>query len=94
MVKVMEILGNLTRGLLLLQKYFLYHSCVIPITTYSFRLWLFTKAPTKAQVLLLIAVQYKATLWILSVFFTLPTSRIEALASLIPIYFYLKKLVK
>ena len=94
MVKAMGMLGNSTRGLFSLQKYFLYHSCVIPIATYSFRLWLFAGAPTKAQVLLLTAIQHKAAFQILGVFCTSPTGGIEALASFIPIYLYLKKLVK
>jgi len=38
--------------------------------------------------------QYKATLWILGAFCTSSTGGIEALAGLIPIYLYLKKLVK
>ena len=38
--------------------------------------------------------QCKAALWILSAFCTSPTGRIKALAGLIPIHLYLKKLVK
>ena len=94
MVKVMGMLGNSSRGLLSLQKHLLYRSCVIPIATYGFRLWFFAGAPTKAQVLLLAAMQRKAALWILGAFHTSPTGRIEALADLIPIHLYLKKLVK
>ena len=55
MVKAMGILGNLSRSLLPLQKCLLYHSCVVPIATYGFRLWFFAGAPTKVQVLLLAA---------------------------------------
>ena len=55
MVKVMGMLGNLSRGFLLLQKYLFYHSCIVPIATYSFRLWFFARASTKAQVSLLAA---------------------------------------
>jgi len=47
-VKVMEMLGNSTRGLLPLQKCLLYCSCIVPIATYGFRLWFFAGAPTKA----------------------------------------------
>ena len=54
-VKVMGMLGNSTRGLLPLQKHLFYRSCVIPIATYSFRLWFFAGAPNKAQVSLLVA---------------------------------------
>jgi len=53
---------NSSRGLLPLQKCLLYRSCVVPITTYSFRLWFFAGAPTKAQMLLLAAMQHKAAL--------------------------------
>jgi len=38
--------------------------------------------------------QYKAALWVLGAFCTSSTGGIEALAGLIPIYLYLKKLVK
>jgi len=62
MVKTMGILGNTTRGLLLLQKHLLYCSSVISIATYGFRLWFFAGAPTKAQMSLLAAMQRKAAL--------------------------------
>jgi len=94
MVKAMGMLGNSSRGLLPLQKCLLYRSCVVPIATYGFRLWFFTGAPTKAQVLLLAAMQRKAALWILGAFCTSPTGGIEALVGLIPIHLHLKKLVK
>ena len=94
MVKAMGMLGNSSRDLLPLQKHLLYCSCIVPITTYSFRLWFFARAPTKAQVSLLAAMQRKAALWILGVFSTSPTGGIEALADLIPIHLHLKKLVK
>ena len=87
-------LGNSTRGLLPLQKWLLYHLCVVLIATYGFRLWFFAGAPTKAQVLLLAAMQHKAALWILGAFGTSLTGEIEALAGLIPIQLHFKKLVK
>ena len=93
-VKAMDMLGNSTRGLLPLQKCLLYCLCVVSIATYGFRLWFFAGAPTKAQVLLLAAMQHKAALWILGAFCTSLTSGIEALAGLIPIQLHLKKLVK
>ena len=43
---------------------------------------------------ILTAMQCKAALWILGTFYTSSTSEIKALASLIPIYLYFKKLVK
>ena len=93
-VKAMGMLGNSTRGLLLLQKHLLYCFCIVPITTYGFRLWFFARAPTKAQVSLLAAMQHKAALWILGTFCTSPTGGIKALAGLIPIHLHFKKLVK
>ena len=36
--------------------------------------------------------QYLVALWILGIFLTLPTIRIETITGLIPIYFHLKKL--
>jgi len=93
-VKAMGMLGNSSRGLLPLQKRLLYQSCVVPIATYSFRLWYFSRAPTKAQVSLLVSMQRKTALWILGAFRTFPTGGIEALAGLIPIHLHLKKLAK
>ena len=87
-------LGNSTRGLLLLQKRLIYCLCVVPIATYGFRLWFFAGGPTKAQVSLLAAIQCKAAFWILGAFCTSPTGGLEALAGLIPIQLHLKKLVK
>ena len=40
----MKILGNLTRGLLLLYKYLLYKICVLSIALYDFQLWYFKEA--------------------------------------------------
>ena len=57
-------------------------------------LWFFARTPTKAQILLLAAMQCKAALWILGAFCISPTGRIKALAGLIPIYLHFKKLVK
>ena len=87
-------LGNSTQGLLSLQKWLLYQSCVVLIATYSFHLWYFAGAPTKVQVFLLATMQCKAALCILGAFCTSPTGGIEALVGLIPIHLHLKKLVK
>jgi len=93
-VKAMGMLGDSTQGLLPLQKWLLYQSCVVPIATYGFHLWYFAGAPTKVQVFLLATMQCKAALWILGAFCTSPTGGIEALVGLIPIHLHLKKLVK
>ena len=94
MVKVMGMLENLTRGLLQLQKHLLYCSYVVPIATHGFRLWFFAGAPTKAQMLLLAAMECKAALCILGAFHTSPTGGIKALAGLILIHLHFKNLVK
>jgi len=44
-VKYMKILGNSTRGLILLQKYFLYRSCILSIALYGHQLWFYNRAP-------------------------------------------------
>ena len=67
-VKVIDMLGNLTRSLLPLQKQLLYYFCVVPIATYGFRLWFFAGASTKAQMLLLAAIQCKAALFFLFIY--------------------------
>ena len=43
-VKAMGMLGNSTRGLSPSQKRKLYHTCVLPIATYGYRLWLYKGA--------------------------------------------------
>jgi len=90
----MGMLGDSTQGLLPLQKWLLYQSCVVPIATYGFHLWYFAGAPTKVQVFLLATMQCKAALWILGAFCTSPTGGTEALVGLIPIHLHLKKLIK
>ena len=90
-IKAMGMLNNSSRGFLPFQKRLLYRSYVVPIATYGFQLWYFSRAPTKAQVSLLATMQYKATLWILGAFHTSLTGGIEALAGLIPIHLHLKQ---
>jgi len=46
-VKAMGMLGDSTQGLLSLQKWLLYQSCIVPIATYGFHLWYFAGTPTK-----------------------------------------------
>jgi len=45
-IKCMKLLGNLSRGINLLQKRRLYRCCTLPIVLYSFPLWYYNKAPT------------------------------------------------
>ena len=90
----MNVLRNSTRGLPSLQKWLLYYSYIITITTYGFWLQFFIRAPAKAQILLLTAMQYKTAFWFLGVFYTSPTGGIKALSGLILIHLHLKKLAK
>ncbi|CAA7267337.1 unnamed protein product [Cyclocybe aegerita] len=46
-VQAMRMLGNSTRGLSPKQCHLLYRSCVVPIATYSYRLWYFDGAHNK-----------------------------------------------
>ena len=62
MVKCIKMLGNLTRGLNLLQKRFLYRSCVLPITFYGFQLWYYNNMPLHYLLKSLGKIQQKAAL--------------------------------
>ncbi|CAA7270779.1 unnamed protein product [Cyclocybe aegerita] len=92
-VQAMRMLGNSTRGLLPKQRRLLYRSCVVPIATYSYRLWYFDGACNKGAMNQLKRMQQKAALWITGAFRTSPTGSLEALAGLIPVHLMLKKLV-
>ena len=50
----MGMLGNSTRGLPPLEKRLLYRACVLPIATYSFRLWFFEGAKNKTAFKILV----------------------------------------
>ena len=91
-IKCMKMLGNLSRSLVPLQKRQLYICCALPITLYSFQLWYYNKAPLDYPLRILRKMQQRAALWISSTFQTSPTAGIEAIAGLIPIHLYLKKL--
>ncbi|CAA7270778.1 unnamed protein product [Cyclocybe aegerita] len=92
-VQAMRMLGNSTRGLSPKQRHLLYRSCVVPIATYSYRLWYFNGACNKGAMNQLKWMQRKAALWITGAFRTSPTGGLEALAGLIPVHLMLKKLV-
>ncbi|CAA7271388.1 unnamed protein product [Cyclocybe aegerita] len=91
-VQAMRMLGNSTRGLSPKQRRLLYRSCVVPIATYSYRLWYFDGARNKGAMNQLKQMQRKAALWITGAFRTSPTGGLEALAGLIPVHLMLKKL--
>ncbi|CAA7267563.1 unnamed protein product [Cyclocybe aegerita] len=91
-VQAMCMLGNSTRGLSPKRHCLLYQSCVVPIATYSYRLWYFDGARNKGAMNQLKRMQRKAALWITGAFCTSPTGSLEALAGLIPVHLMLKKL--
>ena len=91
-VRSMGMLGNSARGLTADQKRLLYRSCVVPIMTYGFRLWFFSRARVKSLLSLLNKAQRKASLWITGAFRTSPTGGTEALAGLTPVHLHLRKL--
>ena len=64
----MKILGNLSRGLIPLQKRQLYISCVLLIALYGFTLWYYNKAPLDYLLKALRKTQQRAALWISSTF--------------------------
>ena len=66
--------------------------CVLFITLYSFMLWYYNKVPLFYSLKELNKMKCQVTLWILGVFQTLSTIRIEAIAGLISIHLHLKKL--
>jgi len=88
----MKILGNLSRGLLPIQKRLLYKSCILPIVLYEFNLWFFKGAPIVKNINELKKMQQRAALWITGAFRTSPSKGIEAIVGLIPITLYLRKL--
>ncbi|CAA7270785.1 unnamed protein product [Cyclocybe aegerita] len=91
-VQAMRMLRNSTRGLSPKQWCLLYRSCVVPIATYSYRLWYFDGTRNKGAMNQLKRMQRKAALWITGAFRTSPTGSLEALAGLIPVHLMLKKL--
>ncbi|PPQ94342.1 hypothetical protein CVT25_000408, partial [Psilocybe cyanescens] len=85
-------LGSSTRGLRPVQKRVLYRACMLPIVTYSFRLWYFAAARCKGALHHLSVMQRSAALWITGAFRTSPTGGVEALAGLPPINLLLRRL--
>jgi len=91
-VKCMKMLGNLSRGLIPLQKCCLYKYCVLPIALYGFQAWYYNKVPLNYPLKILRKLQQRAALWISGVFQTSPSGEIETISGLIPIYLHIKKL--
>ena len=93
-VKALNILDNLSRGLLSMQKQLLYHTCVLPIVLYSFQLWFFKDTLTFFPLQSLNEMQCRAALWITRVFHIFSLYGIKAIVSLMPISLHLKKLIR
>ena len=91
-IKYMKILGNSSRGPILIQKRYLYKYCILLIALYSFQLWYYNKALLVYPLKELRKMQWKAALWVLGIFYTSLMLGIEAIVSFIPIYLYLQKL--
>ena len=91
-VKCMKLLGNSLYGISPLQKHLLYRCCILPITLYSFQLWFYHHAPLSYPLKALGKMQRRVAIWILGVFKTSLSERIEAITGLIPIKLYLQKL--
>jgi len=91
-IKYMKLLGSSTRGINSLQKRRLYRCCALPIVLYEFLLWYYNKAPIYYHLNILRKIQQRAALWITGAFHTSSTLGIKAIAGLVPIHLYLKKL--
>lgn len=91
-LNTMKILGNLSRGILSIQKHLLYRTCVLLIVLYRFQLWFFKDALTVKSLMKLKRIQCRAALWITRAFCTLPLEGIKAIVGPIPINLYFGKL--
>ena len=90
----MKLLGNLLRGINLLQKRRLYRCCALPIVLYGFPLWYYNKAPTYYHLNILWKIQQRVALWISGAFQTSPMLGIKAISGLILIHLHFKKLYR
>jgi len=93
-IKCMKLLGNLSRGINLLQKRRLYRCCALPIVLYSFPLWYYNKAPTYYYLNILWKMQQRVALWISGAFRTSPMLGIKAILEQVPIHLHLKKIYR
>jgi hypothetical protein len=94
MVRAMLALGNSVCGLQPKHKKMLYCACVLPITMYVSRLWLYKGAAMKGPLDSLCKMQRCACLWITGAFKTSPIKAAETLAGMPPIHLHVKKLVE
>jgi hypothetical protein len=93
-VRAMLALGNSVHGLRPKHKQMLYCTCVLPITMYGSRLWLYEGATMKGPLDSLHKMQRHICLWITGAFKTSPMGGAETLAGMPPIHLHVKKLVE
>ena len=67
-LSTMKMLGNSSRGLISIQKYLLYRTCVLSIALYGFQLWFFKSVPIVRNITELKKMQRRAALWITGTF--------------------------
>ena len=91
-LSAMKMLGNSSWGLLPIQKWLLYRTCILSIAMYGFNLWFFKGALIVKNVNKLKKIQCKAALWITGTFWIFPSDGIEAITGLIPITLHICKL--
>jgi len=91
-LNAMKLLDNSSQGILPTQKHLLYRMCVLPITLYGFQLWFFKSTSIVKNMSELKKMQWRATLWITGAFCISLSEGIKALAGLVSIALYLKKL--
>ena len=90
----MKLLGNSSQDISPLQKRLLYRCYALPIVLYGFQMWYYNKALISYHMKILTKMQRRAAVWILGAFKTSPLEGIKAIASIIPIRFYLQKIAK
>jgi len=90
-LSAIKMLGNSSHGILPMQKWLLYRTCILLIALYGFNLWFFKGAPIIRNINKLKRMQRKAALWITGAFQTSPSDSIEAIAGLIPITLHMHK---
>jgi len=73
-------------------KWLLYRMCMLLIRLYSFQLWYFKGVLLYHPLKELKKMQRRDVLWIVGTFCILPSWKVETIASLIPIHFYLDKI--
>ena len=91
-IKYMKLLGNSMRSINPIQKRWLYRCCALSMVLYGFSLWFYNKSPIYYHFNILRKIQRRATLWITGIFWTALSLGVEAIAGLVPIHLYIKKL--